>query len=94
LAQKQWLHALQTKQQNNLNLIGVKMRKIKKLLPDFWEIYDGSVLAGSMFKSIFDGKPCYRVEFKELNDTAWGYFGLETAKAVAKHGSYKDLKGI
>jgi len=69
------------------------MRKVKKLLPDLWQIYDGSALVGSMFKSSVDGRPCYRVEFTELDDKVWGYFGLETAKAVAKHGSYKDLKG-
>jgi hypothetical protein len=71
----------------------IYMRKVKKLLPDLWQIYDGSALVGSMFKSSVDGRPCYRVEFTESDDKAWGYFGLETAKAVAKHGSYKDLKG-
>jgi hypothetical protein len=69
------------------------MNKIKKLQPDLWQIYNGADLVGSMFKSSVDGRPCYRVEFTKLGNKAWGYFGLETAKAVAKHGSFKDLKG-
>jgi hypothetical protein len=69
------------------------MNKIKKLQPDLWQIYNGSDLIGALFKSKdTQGRNCYRVEFTESNDTVWGYYGFETAKAVAKFGSYKALK--
>lgn len=69
------------------------MNKIKRLQPDFWQIYNGPDLIGALFKSKdIQGRDCYRVEFKESNDIVWGYYGLETAKAVAKFGSFKDLK--